>query len=163
MEQGYRDWFNAKNRLTEGNLKRVTRLMKYMRDHKRNFTAPSVLLTTLIGNTVDSLGVFGTVPDTLLSVMGGIDSFLYPNRQMPRIVNPILPEEDFTRKWDQRKYANFRTLFHTYTLKVADAFGEQDHNKSVRKWREVFGDEFGRLRSTSVTSRSVSPQRPWTQ
>jgi hypothetical protein len=158
---GYRDWFNAKNRLTEGNLKRVTRLLKYMRDHKRNFTAPSILLTTLIGNTVDRMGSFGTVPDTLLSVMVGIDSFLYPNIQMPVIVNPALPEEDFTRKWDQRKYTNFRNLFHKYTLRVTDAFQEQDHNRSVRKWRSVFGDEFGRLRSTGSKPRSVSPQRPW--
>ena len=53
---GFRDWFNDKNRETSGNLKRVTRLLKYMRDHKGNFTAPSVLLTTLVGNTVDGTG-----------------------------------------------------------------------------------------------------------
>ena len=33
---GYRDWFNDRNRRTSGNLKRVTRLLKYMRDHKGN-------------------------------------------------------------------------------------------------------------------------------
>ena len=42
---GYRDWFNGKTQITNGNLKRVTRLLKYMRDHKGNFTAPSILLT----------------------------------------------------------------------------------------------------------------------
>ena len=31
---GYRDWFNEKNRLTGGNLKRVVRLLKYLRDPK---------------------------------------------------------------------------------------------------------------------------------
>ena len=49
---GYRDWFNEKTRITHGNLKRVTRLLKFLRDHKRNFTAKSILLTTLIGMTV---------------------------------------------------------------------------------------------------------------
>ena len=158
---GYRDWFNAKNRETGGNLKRVTRLLKYMRDHKGNFTAPSVLLTTLIGNTVDGTGAFGSVPDALHTVMGKIDSSLQANPQMPAIVNPALPSEDFTRKWDQRKYAHFRDMFHTYTLRVADAYAEQDHNESVTKWRAVFGDDFGKLRSPTVTAREVRPQPPW--
>ena len=158
---GYRDWFNDKNRDTGGSLKRVTRLLKYMRDHKGNFTAPSVLLTTLIGNTVDGTGAFGSVPDALRTVMSRIDSFLQARPQMPVIANPALPDEDFTRKWDQRKYAHFRDVFHTYTLKVDDAYAEHDHNKSVRKWRAVFGDDFGKLRAAAVKSRDVRPQRPW--
>ena len=158
---GYRDWFNDKNRETSGNLKRVTRLLKYMRDHKGNFTAPSVLLTTLIGNTVGGTGAFGSVPDALHTVMGRIDSFLQTNPRMPVIANPALPDEDFNRKWDQRKYAHFRDMFHTYALKVDDAYAEQHHNESVRKWRAVFGDDFGKLRQESVKSRDVRPQKPW--
>ena len=49
---GYRDWFNEKTRITNGNLKRVTRLLKFLRDHKGNFSVKSILLTTLIGNSV---------------------------------------------------------------------------------------------------------------
>ena len=30
---GYRDWFNEKNRITKGNLKRVVRLLKHLRVH----------------------------------------------------------------------------------------------------------------------------------
>ena len=158
---GFRDWFNDRNRETGGNLKRVTRLLKYMRDHKGNFTAPSVLLTTLIGNTVDGTGDFGSVPDALHTVMSRIDDFLQANPRMPAIANPALPSEDFTRKWDQGKYAHFRDMFHTYTRKVDDAYAEQDHNRSVKKWRAVFGDEFGKLRAAKVTTREVRPQRPW--
>ena len=158
---GYRDWFNDQNRETAGNLKRVTRLLKYMRDHKGNFTAPSVLLTTLIGNTVDGTEAFGSVPDALHTVMVRIDFFLQSNPRMPVIANPALPDEDFNRKWDQRKYAHFREMFHTYALKVDDAYNEQDHNESVRKWRAVFGDDFGKLRAATVKSRDVRPQRPW--
>ena len=160
---GFRDWFNDKNRETSGNLKRVTRLLKYMRDHKGNFTAPSVLLTTLVGNTVDGTGGFDSVPDALDTVMGRIDSFLQEHPKMPAINNPALPNEDFTRKWDQQKYAHFRDMFHTYTLKVDDAYAEQDHNASVRKWRAVFGDDFGKLRAASIKSREVRPQKPWAQ
>ena len=62
---GFRDWFNGKNEVTHGNLKLVARLLKYLRDHKQTFTAPSVLLTTLIGNAVrddDGGTEFRTLP-----------------------------------------------------------------------------------------------------
>ena len=49
---GYRDWFNEKNRITGGNLKRVVRLLKYLRDHKNNYTVKSILLTTLAGSRI---------------------------------------------------------------------------------------------------------------
>ena len=52
-------------------------------------------------------------------------------------------------------------MFHTYTLRVDDAYAEHDHNKSVGKWRAVFGDDFGELRQATVKSREVRPQRPW--
>ena len=49
---GYRDWFYEQNRITGGNLKRVVRLLKYLRDHKNNYTAKSILLTTLAGDAI---------------------------------------------------------------------------------------------------------------
>ena len=49
---GYREWFNGKTDVTNGHLKMVTRLLKYMRNHKGSFDVPSVVLTTLIGHSV---------------------------------------------------------------------------------------------------------------
>ena len=111
--RGFRDWFDGKSRITNGNLKLVTRLFKYLRDHKRTFTAPSVLLTTLIGNTVyerEGNTNFKTVPDALLTVVTRMDQFLQANPYMPEIRNPALPNETFTRHWDQDKYNNFRKM-----------------------------------------------------
>ena len=68
---GYRDWFNEKTKITGGNLKRVTRLLKYLRDHKGTFAVKSILLTTLVGNTVygeSDRENFKTVPDALKTV-----------------------------------------------------------------------------------------------
>jgi len=53
MGTGYRDWFNEKNRITHGNLKRVAKLLKYLRDSKGRFSVKSILLTTVIGNAID--------------------------------------------------------------------------------------------------------------
>ena len=102
---GFRDWFNEKNRITNGNLKLVTRLLKYLRDHKNTFTAPSVLLTTLIGNTVhdwEGDTGFKTLPDALKwsddSVTAGRDSATFEDFQedlaaIPSLRSAIRPAE----------------------------------------------------------------------
>ena len=74
---GYRDWFNEQNRITGGNLKRVVRLLKYLRDHKNNYTAKSILLTTLAGYTIkptdEGTEAVGTVAETLVTVLTRMD------------------------------------------------------------------------------------------
>ena len=169
---GYREWFNAKNRITNGNLKRATRLLKYMRDHKGNFTAPSILLTTLIGNSVwenEGGESFKTVPDTLKTVCNRINTFLQAYPIMPEVRNPVLTEETFTRHWDQDKYRNFRDKFKIYNDQVNDAHSEPAPQKSDQKWRKLFGNDFGRSKpmsnagatSTVMTPVSVTPRKPY--
>ena len=169
---GYREWFNAKTRITNGNLKRVTRLLKYLRDHKGNFTAPSILLTTLIGMHVeDNEGDdnYKTVPDTLKTVSNRIDDFLQANPLMPVIRNPVLPEETFIRHWDENKYRNFRDKFEIYTAQVNDAFDEPDPVESVQKWQKLFGEDFGKSKSkisrtlaaTTISATTVTPRKPY--
>ena len=170
---GYRDWFNGKNQITSGNLKRVTRLFKYLRDHKQTFTAPSILLTTLIGSAVwdsDGKQEFGTLPDALVTVSNRINDFLQVNPFMPIIVNPALPSEDFVRHWNQAKYSHFMDMFARYTERINDAYAETDGQRSVRGWRDLFGDGFGSLtyqtrsaaaKSTGGPSATVTPKKPW--
>lgn len=167
---GYRDWFNAKSGITNGNLKRIARLLKHMRDHKGNFTAPSILLTTLIGLTVDDFegdAQFKTVPDTLKTVCDRINDFLQSNPLMPEIRNPALTSETFTRHWDQDKYRNFREKFGSYAKQVHDAFSESDPQKSIDKWRKLFGEEFSKAQRSGVSTSkvaapvAVTPRKPW--
>ena len=146
---GYRDWFNEKTRITNGNLKLVTRLLKFLRDHKGNFSVKSILLTTLIGNRVyvsDEGGEdFKDIPTSLKTISNRINSFLQSNVFMPEICNPVLDGEFFTRHWDQDKYSHFREMFDLYNSKINEAFDAKDHNTSVKKWRKLFGDNFGEL------------------
>ena len=167
---GFRDWFNDKNRITNGNLKLVTRLLKYLRDHKKTFTAPSVLLTTLIGNTVhdwEGDAEFKTIPDALLTVISRIDEFLQSRPTMPEIRNPALPSETFTRHWDQAKYSHFRDMVASYARRIEEAYSDDDEESSVRKWRDLFGDGFGSLSAmagaaaTVAAARVVKPSKPW--
>ena len=156
---GYRDWFNKKTRITNGNLKRVTRLLKFLRDHKENFSVKSILLTTLIGNSVyaaDECGEnFKDIPTSLKTISNRINSFLQSNVFMPKICNPVLSTESFTRHWDQDKYHNFREKFNLYNTKINEAFDAKDHNTSVKKWRELFGDDFGELKDDNGSKGSA--------
>lgn len=167
---GYRDWFNKQNKITDGNLKRVTRLIKYLRDHKGNFTAPSILLTTLIGNTVNTKEGFKSLPDALKTVFNRINEYLQDNPNMPEVVNPVLPSEKFTRHWNQTKYENFRRLFNTYNYRINEAYGSKGHDDSIKKWRAVFGEEFGEILTTASDNRTshkgiilpgVYPRKPY--
>ena len=165
---GYRDWFNEKTRITNGNLKLVTRLLKFLRDHKGNFTVKSILLTTLIGNSVnisdEDSENFKDIPTSLKTIANRINRFLQDNSLMPEICNPVLPTESFTRHWDQDKYRNFREKFNSYTAKINEAFDAKDHNTSVKKWRELFNDNFGELKDNThrgVAPVIVTPRKPY--
>ena len=157
---GYRDWFNEKTKITNGDLKRVTRLLKFLRDHKRNFSVKSILLTTLIGNSVYSSDEWGKdfkdIPTSLKTISNRINNFLQANISMPKICNPVLSTESFTRHWDQDKYSNFREKFNIYNDKINNAFDATDHNTSVKKWREVFGDNFGELKDDN-SNKNAAP------
>ena len=145
---GYRDWFNDKNRITGGNLKRVVRILKYLRDHKNNYTAKSILLTTLAGNTIrpsdEGTEAVSTVADTLVTVLTRMDDYLQQNPYMPEIRNPVLPGETFNRHWDQGKYTNFRNRVHSHALSARNAKAESSSEKSVKIWQDLFGESFGK-------------------
>ena len=144
---GYREWFKEKNRITGGNLKRVVRLLKYLRDHKNSFTAKSILLTTLAGNTIKSsdegTAAVNTVADTFETILSRMNDYLQQHPNMPVIGNPVLPSEDFNRHWDQRRYANFRNRVHSYAQTARQAKSEPSAEKAIKLWQELFGENFG--------------------
>ena len=150
---GYREWFNEKNRITGSNLKRVVRLLKHLRDHKNSFTAKSILLTTLSGNTIRAsdkgTAAVSTVADTLETVLSRMDNYLQQHPNMPIIKNPVLSTEDFNRHWDQRRYANFRNRIRSYAQTVKQAKAEPSPEKAIKLWQELFGDKFGKSSNSS--------------
>ena len=157
---GYRQWLSDKTSYTNGELKRITRLMKYLRDHKDNFSVKSILLTTMLGNSVDSVlqSECTDTPTALLKIISSLNTTLKNNPQMPVIENPVLPGEDFNRHWDQAKYENFCDKISIYYEKMKDAYEDEDHNSSIRKWRKVFGDKFGKI--VQNHSSTVTPRKP---
>ena len=151
---GYKEWLIERNRIIGGNnFRKATRLFKFLRDHKDNFSVKSILLTTILGNEVrqtdENSGDFSDLPTTLKILSNRVNVFLKRNNYMPIIKNPVLPSEDFNRHWDQRKYANFRDKFDIYNSKINEACAEKSHDESIKKWRKLFGDDFGKLRESN--------------
>ena len=161
---GYRDWFNEQNRITGGNLKRVVRLLKYLRDHKSNYTAKSILLTTLAGKTIkpwdDGAEELSTVADTLVTVLTRMDDYLQQHPYMPEIRNPVLATETFNRHWDQTKYANFRTRVNSHARTAKRAREEASNEEAIKIWQELFGEDFGTGSSGSDGRGSQSASAP---
>ena len=145
---GYRDWFNEQNRITGGNLKRVVRLLKYLRDHKNNYRAKSILLTTLAGNTIrpsdEGTEAVGTVSDTLVTVLTRMDVYLQQHPNMPEIKNPVLPTENFNRHWDQNRYSNFRIRVNSHARTARKALEESSSELAIKSWQDLFGEDFGK-------------------
>ena len=144
---GYRDWFAGKSRITRVNLKRVVRLLKYVRDRQDNYVAKSILLTTLAGNAIrrsdQGTESVRTVANTLATVLARTDNYLQRHSIMPEINNPVLPPEDFNRHWDQGRYSNFRDRIHVHAAIAREALDSPSIDDSILKWRLLFGGRFG--------------------
>ncbi|MBV6865021.1 MULTISPECIES: SMODS domain-containing nucleotidyltransferase [Xanthomonas] len=159
----YTDWVVDRNGVAGGNdLKKVTRLLKYLRDIKTNFTCPPFLFTTLVGMHIyDSdkdTAVFADTPTCLKTLMGRLDDYLQAYPSVPVIRNPVLPSDIQSRVWDQTKYSNFRDKINLYRTWIDEAFAEEDRDESIGKWQRVFGDSFaaGEAKEAARLSESVS-------
>lgn len=145
----YTKWLRERNALSGSNsFRKVTRLLKYLRDIKTTFTCPSVLLTTLLGKQVEwydkDSNEFADVPTTLRTVMGRLDDWLQDRPAKPRVENPKLSSEDFASAWTETQYANFRIFIHKYRGWIDEAYELEDRLQSIKAWRKVFGDDFAK-------------------
>jgi len=146
---GFTQWMRTKDEITGGNLRKVIRLLKYLRDHKGTFLGTrSVILTTLVGNTVESWktigdpGYYADVPTTLLHITADLDRWLQQNPTKPGVADPSMCGTTFDHRWDDTAYANFRDKMHKYAADIDEAYYQTDKDESVALWQEIFGDGF---------------------
>jgi len=145
----YNEWILQRDGWSGNNgLKKVTRLMKYLRDIKATFTCPSILLTTLLAHRVlptdQNSAAFEDVPSSLQTIITRLDDWLQSNTTKPAVPNPVLEEEDLSRHWTEEQYENFRDVINRYRGWVDEAVTETDYDESIRKWRRVFHDDFAK-------------------
>lgn len=151
----FTNWLVQRNKLSGGNsFCKVTRLLKYLRDHKQRFTCPSVLMTTLVGEQITDndkgSASFQNVPAALKAIINRLDTSLYWHSFAPRVSNPSFPEENLADLWSDVQFKNFKSKISDYSSWINDAYDEPDHNESLKKWRRLFGDEFAEGKDLAV-------------
>lgn len=138
------DWFNGRNRITRGNLKRVVRILKHLRDHKGNFKAPSVILTVLAGEAIldddEDDECVSTVADTLSTVLDRISDRLKDSDEIPVINNPGNPELTLNTPWEPNQYDYFRKQINAHAKTARRALEESDKEKSLKIWKRLLDD-----------------------
>jgi len=147
--EGFTAWMRDRDQVADGNLRKVIRLMKYLRDHKNSFTGTrSVILTTLLGEQVSAVrklfhvGYYNSVPTALLHIVSDLDAWLQARPLKPSIPDPSGSGVTFDHRWDQATYAYFRDRIHAHAAEIKDAYDEPDKETSVRKWQAIFGGGF---------------------
>ncbi|BAS55238.1 hypothetical protein NIES2135_54920 [Leptolyngbya boryana NIES-2135] len=156
----YAQWFEKKNLITTNQyLTKVVRLVKYLRDSKLTFSIKSVLLTSLIGRQVNEYDnyfnpeCYKNLSTSLKTLFNRLNDYLQnrPNLTDEILVNPVLPTEFFNRHWNQDRYSNFRNKISNYNTWINDAYEESDINEAVKKWRKIFGEDFGEIQKTMAS------------
>jgi len=165
----YTGWVLERNKWTGGNgLKKVSRLLKYLRDLKGTFACQSFLLTILLGERIhaddkENVTDFKDVPTALKTIVGRLDDWLQSNEDKPTIANPVLPGEVVSNLWSDTNYTTFRARVNTYRRWIDDAYDEATVDESIGKWRLVFGDSFARgiaiEKAASVSDRALTKAR----
>ena len=108
--RGLAEWMRANDRLANGHLRKVIRLMKYLRDYKTTFSVPSIILTTFLGEQVQGWhedARYADLPTALLNILTDLDVWLDGNQTMPQIEDPSCPGLLSTTAGTIH-YANFR-------------------------------------------------------
>jgi hypothetical protein len=155
---GFTEWIQEKDALTNGNLRKAIRLLKYLRDHCGTFKLKSVLLTTLVGNVVEQWRTYDPdyykdVPTTLLHLVEDLDEFLQSNWTKPSIADPSCPSTTFNHRWTDSQYLSFRSRINDLAPKIRLAYDATTVAESITKWSDVFGSAFP---TSVVTSSSAS-------
>jgi hypothetical protein len=142
-------WMRRQDDTANGNLRRVIRILKYLRDHRGWFPdTVSIILTTVVGNTIDPNKVhaqpdyYGNVPKTLLHVVENLAAWTKANAVRPNIDDPSGSGASFTHRWTQAMYEQFSADIQTLADDIRNAYEEQDRAESVRRWQDILGLEF---------------------
>ena len=146
---GYTAWIRNKDDTAERNLRKVIRLLKYLRDFRGAFEGTrSIILTTVAGERVDTArmaadpGYYADMPTTLLHVVTDLNEWLQANPTRPSITDPSAPGATFDHRWTDTTYSTLRSDIRDYQQQMHAAYHEQNPARSTDLWQEVFGTGF---------------------
>lgn len=158
---GFTNWMKGKDVIANGNMRRVLRILKYLRDHRDYYeNTKSIILTTIVGNVIDLEkariypGCYDSVPKTLYRLTQDLANWVRYQSIRPEVDDPSRANSTFTHRWPQAEYDLFRRDIQV----VADLVGKaidcsSSWSDSTAEWRELFGDSFGPAESSISSSK----------
>lgn len=153
--QAYSQWLKVRDDLTGGNLRRVIRLLKYVRDYNEDFSVRSIILTTLIGERISRERVqrspecYADVPTTFRTVITDLASYLQQHASPPSVDDPSGEGRTFDHRWNPATYPTFRERILYYAQNAVDAYDETNQDRSVALWQDIFGPDFKAVESSA--------------
>jgi len=142
----YIAWVKSINSQSGGKFCRIMKMLKHWRNLKMGKeTGPkSIVFTTLIGYRIGEGHALGCESDAeaLVKAMEALNDHLRMYSSPPTVLNPSLRSEDLARNWDPDHFKVFKEKFASATQKAWQAFDEEDKEKSVRIWQDLFGERY---------------------
>jgi Second Messenger Oligonucleotide or Dinucleotide Synthetase domain len=157
----FTDWMKGKDIIANGNMRRVLRILKYLRDHRDYYEdTKSIILTTIVGNVIDVdktrtyPGCYDNVPKTLHRVTQDLADWVQYQSIRPEVEDPSRGDSTFTHRWPKAEYDAFRRDIQVVANLVDEAINcTTSWSDSTAKWRELFGDSFGPAESNDNGSK----------
>ncbi|MGQ9406010.1 SMODS domain-containing nucleotidyltransferase [Mycolicibacterium gilvum] len=148
---GFTKWMREKDDITKGNMRRVLRILKYLRDHRDYYEdTKSIILTTIVGNavTIDATrahpGCYDNVPRALHRICNDLADWVRDQPDRPEVDDPSRADSTFTHRWPQSHYDAFRRDIQAVARLVEDAINcSTSWSDTTMKWRSLFGDTYG--------------------
>jgi Second Messenger Oligonucleotide or Dinucleotide Synthetase domain/Adenylyl/Guanylyl and SMODS C-terminal sensor domain len=164
--EAFTQWVDDRQRITNSYFIKVVRLMKYLRDYKNTFSCKSVILKTLLGKGINDAEVivdpdcYCDLPTALRTIVRKLADDL--PTMMPTVMDPGGTGDNFTDRYPDWNYDNFRQCIIRYADKIDAAHTETDRERSIGLWREVFGEDFkiGAV-LTKTAEAKLSASHPW--
>ncbi|SMQ72344.1 hypothetical protein SAMN06295909_2641 [Plantibacter sp. VKM Ac-1784] len=145
---GFTVWMQEKDATAQSNLRRVIRLMKYVRHHRGFTGVRSIILTTLLGEQVEASrkfadpGYYQDLPTAFTHLICDLDDYIWPQIEQPSVADPSGTGLTFDHRWLPGTYSNFRSRLHSIAETTRAAFASSNRDESEELWREIFGDRF---------------------
>lgn len=148
---GFTKWMRDKDEIANGNMRRVLRILKYLRDHRGYYEdTKSIILTTIVGGVISlektrtHPGCYDNIPKALHRITKDLADWVRGVPERPEIADPSRANSFFTQRWPQRDYENFWKDIQTVADLVEDAIKcSTSWADSTDKWRDLLGSDFG--------------------
>ena len=119
-------------------LRRAVQLLKRRRDvyYGDDSAAPSsILLTTIAGELYEGEGF---CYDALLTILTRIAEQMAQSRGIVPVTNPINRQENFTEKWTNEQYDQFKEFIAIFITEMAELKECNGYKQLAKKLREMF-------------------------